>query len=118
VVFVGDRKLELRDFPDPTQGPAMWCLHAHPGLCLATARAVRSRQLNCFGGKFLGVELRGVTRISEAVAQGVRTPAGERAGLRSGLGKTEKDLDVSYTAYFFAQRAWGSTLPPSRSSSR
>jgi hypothetical protein len=39
------------------------------------ARAARARaQLDCFGETIFGVELRGVTRISEAVAQGVGGP--------------------------------------------
>jgi len=29
VVFVGDRKLELRDFPDPTSGPRDVVLERH-----------------------------------------------------------------------------------------
>jgi hypothetical protein len=37
---------------------------------------------------------------------------------RALLREAEKDLQASYTAYFFARRARGSTLPPSRSSSR
>jgi hypothetical protein len=43
-------------------------------------------QLNCFGGEFFWVELRGATRISEAVAQG--SP-------RDRAPKPEKDLDAS-----------------------
>ena len=42
------------------------------------ARAVRSRQPNCFGGKNLPVELRAVTRISKAVAHGGDSPAATR----------------------------------------
>ena len=67
VVFVGDRKLELR-------APAMWCLHAHPGLCLATARAVRSRQLNCLEGEFLGAEVCGDVSFRNSRSRRVPAP--------------------------------------------
>src|SRR5262245_29044365 len=74
---------------------------------MSEARAVLSRQPNCFGAKIFSGGVGGGARFQKAVSQ--RAP-GWRARRVN-----QRDRE---TAYLFARRGRASTLPPSRSSSK
>ena len=64
---------------------------------------MRSRQPNCFGGEFFGVESSGVTRFQKAVAQGVR-PARPRTTDTPFCQERKPSLTIAEARVYLNQR--------------